>query len=184
MVAVASLGVSPGAETETCCPTIGLPVWSSTRYWTAADAAGATTAGTSVLTICVPTTWTGMVLTTVPDVTVTVMSRLARLPPMDRLAVSLPAVSVVRAPWEITPSLSAENDTVAPPTTTRAASMAVAVTVTELDAVFVSWVELAVTMRSAATTVPLSGGKGFAPDAPPPPPQAARASSAIIESRR
>ncbi len=117
----------PGADTDTAWPLIGLPAWSTTRYCTDAVAEGATTAGTSVPVTRVPVTCTVAVLTTLPEVTVTVITRLARLPPMPSVAVILPLLSVVVALCVTTPSLSADTCTGAPATTTREASTAVTV---------------------------------------------------------
>jgi hypothetical protein len=89
-----------------------------------------------VLVILAPVTCTKTVFVTDPDVTVTVMGRLARLPPMVKVPLTLPLASVVLALCAITPSLSADRLTAAPETTTRAALTAVAVMVTEPVEVF------------------------------------------------
>ena len=152
-------------------------------------------AGTSVLVMRVPTTWTATVLVTSPDLAVTVMIRLARLPPIVSVAVTRPVASVVVPLWDSTPSLSADSWTEAPATTTRVASTAVTVTVVLLEAVLGNCSELAVTIKSAAEGAGVPpppappapptppGLKLGVPASPPPPPQADIASENRLTQR-
>src|SRR5205814_7906597 len=116
-----------------------------------------------------------VLLVTLPEVAVTVITRFDLSPPMPRLATSFPVSSVVLVPELTTPPLSAVTVTGTLAKVLRLLSIAVTVMVTVLESVLAIWAELVVRSRSAAPPPPLQLLNGQLPALPPPPPQATRA---------